>query len=656
MIEQKTLNAVLHTQKENDRYITFVEGKQDHRTISYKEIYERASMLLFDFQEAGLTVGDQVIILHKDNQTFVEVFWACVLGGMVPVPVAVGISDEHKAKLLRIFNKLERPHLFTSQEHLDRLTHFADNNHLHESLQILRNKTILADLMEDHEHSGELHASGEDDMAIIQFSSGSTSEPKGVVLTHKNIMTNLNSIAIGADFTKDDISLGWMPLTHDMGLIGFHLNMMAVGMSQCLMPTDLFSRRPLLWMEKVSELKATVTISPNFGYKHYLKALKNKTLENVDLSHVRLIFNGAEPISVELCEQFLETLKPVGLSREAMFTVYGLAEATLVVAFPKPGETYRAIYLDRHAMLMGDEASFVKADHADAVGFAIEGPAVTDMQIKITDAENASLAANCIGLVQMKGPSVTSGYYLDDEANRNALTGDGWFNTGDLGFLTDKNELVITGREKDIIFSNGLNYYPHDIEAVALQLQELELGKVVAYGVRQTGQDTDHLVVFILFRGETKDFIGIVRDVTRHINEQTGLEVEHVVPVRRIPKTTSGKLQRRLLGDDYLSGKYDEVLNEIQQHLSAAHTEQQGDLTETEYKLKSIFEDVVKDKTIDVEDNLFETGISSLSLTEVHQEIDNLYPGMVDITDMFEYQSIRELAGYLDGKLPSESS
>ncbi len=651
MIKHTTLNAALLAQQENKYGVTFVEGKQDHRSLSYKDLYARAMMLLFDFQEAGISVGDQLIILHKDNQTFVEAFWACVMGGIVPVPIAVGISDEHKGKLFRIFNKLERPHLFTTDEHFQRLTQFADTNNLHESLQVLKNKTLLSNLMESHEHRGKAHTPAEDETAFIQFSSGSTSEPKGVVLTHKNIMTNLNAIAVGANYTNNDISLSWMPLTHDMGLLGFHLNMIAVGMSQCLMPTDLFSRRPLLWMEKVSELKATVTCSPNFGYKHFLKAFQNKTIESLDLSHVRVIYNGAEPISVDLCEQFLEALKPFGLPRESMFTVYGLAEATLAVAFPTQGEVYRAIYLDRHALLMGDEVHVVKQDHSDAVGFAIEGPAVLDMHIKITDESNASLPANCIGLVQMRGPSVTSCYYLDAEANRNALTGDGWLNTGDLGFLTEHDELVITGREKDIIFSNGLNYYPHDIEAVALQLQELELGKVVAYGVRKPGQDTDQLIVFILFRADPKDFVGIVRDVTRHINEQTGLEVEQVIPVKRIPKTTSGKLQRRLLGDAYLNGEYDEVLAQISESLSAAHSEQQGDLSEVEFKLKSIFEEIIKEKTIDIQDNFFEMGISSLSLTEVHQEIDSQYPGIVDITDMFEYQSIKELALFIEEKL-----
>lgn len=650
MIAYQTLNDALLDQKDSSCAITFIEGKQDLRVLSYADLYERAMMQLYDLQEAGLRAGDHLIILHKDNQTFVQIFWACLFGGIIPVPVAVGISDEHRGKLFRIFNKLERPHLFTNQDTLDRLSHFAEHTHLHESLQVVKSKTVIADLLEDHEYRGSAHAPNAEDTAFIQFSSGSTSEPKGVVLTHSNIMSNINAINIGTNYTKADISLSWMPLTHDMGLLGFHLNMLALGISQCLMPTDLFSRRPLLWLDMVSELKATVTCSPNFGYKHYLKALRNKSPEGIDLSHVRVIYNGAEPISIDLCDQFLDTLAGVGLSKGSMFTVYGLAEATLAVAFPKPGEPYHAVYLDRHAMLMGDEVKFVAADHADAVVYAVEGQPVTDMQIKITDEVNATLPANCIGLVQIKGPSVTTGYYLDDEANKQALTGDGWLNTGDLGFLTDHNELVITGREKDIIFSNGLNYYPHDIEAVALQLQELELGKVVAYGVRQYGDDADQLLIFILFRGELSDFTGIVRDVTRHINEQTGLEVKHVIPVQRIPKTTSGKLQRRMLGDAYLNGEYDEALQQIKQLIDARKSEDTGGLSATEFKLKVIFDAAETDKTVGIHDNFFETGISSLTLTEIHQQLDETYPGLIDVTDLFEYQTIAELARFIDEK------
>ena len=650
MFDYPNLNAALTAQAKSDKWITFIEGKQDQRRVSYAQLCERASMLLFDFQEAGLQPGDQLIILQKDNQTFVEAFWACLFGGIVPVPIAVGISDEHRAKLFRVFTKLERPHLYTTQENLDRLNQFADQYGLNESMQTIRHKTLLSNLMEDHEERGAAHNPQLDDVCFIQFSSGSTSEPKGVVLTHRNVLVNLNAIAQGAGYTPDDISLSWMPLTHDMGLLGFHLNMIAVGMSQCLMPTDLFSRRPLLWMEKVSELKATVTCSPNFGYKHFLKALGNKSLEEVDLSHVRVIYNGAEPISIGLCQQFNQALAPYKLPDTAMFTVYGLAEATLAVAFPTPGVLYRAAYLDRHAMRMGDVVQFVSASHQDAVGFAIEGKPVLDMQVKISDDSNKTLMPNHIGLVQIKGPSVTAGYYLDEEANREALTGDGWLNTGDLGFLSNEGELVITGREKDIIFSNGQNYFPHDIETVALQLQELELGKVVAYGLRQANAQSDELLIFILYRAAISDFIGMARDIMRHINEQTGLEVAHVIPVNRIPKTTSGKLQRRLLGDAYLNGDYDEVIAQIQAQLDAVHVQDTGELTQTEFRIKSIFNEAVKDKPITVQDNVFETGISSLTLTEIHQQIDEVWPGVVDVTDMFEHQTIAELAAFIDSK------
>jgi len=650
MMNYSHLTEALTAQRSGNRGITFIEGKQDHRYLSYAELYDRALMHLHDFQQAGLTPGAQLIILHHDNQTFVEAFWACMLGGIVPVPVAIGISDEHRGKLFRIFNKLERPYLFTSREQLERLEHFARQHNLHESLHVVQSKTVLADTLESHAQRGRLHAPKPDDVAFIQFSSGSTSEPKGVVLTHRNIVTNINAIKVSGGFSAKDVSLSWMPLTHDMGLIGFHLHMLAIGINQCLVSTELFSRRPLLWFEKVSEFKVTVTCSPNFGYKHFLKALGNKTLDIGDLSHVRLIFNGAEPISIDICNQFLDVMQAYRLPRECMYTVYGLAEATLAVAFPRPGEPFRAVYLNRHRMRAGEAVQFVGQDHPDAVPHAVEGQPILDMAVKITDEANAALPPGHIGLVQIRGGSVTSGYYLDDEANRSALTGDGWLNTGDLGFLTEPGELVITGREKDIIFSNGLNYYPHDIEAVALQLQELELGKVVAYGLRRPNADTDDLLVFILFRADLKDFIGIVRDVIRHINEQTGLQVTRVIPVKRIPKTTSGKLQRRLLADAYLQGEYDTEIAEIDRLIAAAHAQASAGLSASEERLQAICRELIKDKTLSRDDNFFEIGISSLTLTEIHQKIDETWPGVVDITDIFDHQTLAELAAYIDAK------
>jgi len=649
----QTLGDTLQTHRTEQRSVTFISGKQQETVVSYSELYDRALCLLHHFQSKGMRVGDELIIFLRDNEKFVEAFWAAVLGGMVPVPVAVGISDEHKAKLFRIFDKLERPYLYTDTESLDRLSSYAFENALAETFKELNKKTIAVQSNLDMTRKGDMHEAKETDTAFIQFSSGSTSEPKGVVLTHKNLLTNMRAIAAGAKYTEQDVSLSWMPLTHDMGLIGFHLNMVLCNMSQCLIPTDLFSRRPLLWLQKASEKKANVLCSPNFGYKHLLKALGNKSLDDVDLSHVRLIYNGAEPISIDLCDEFLERMAAYGLKKETMFTVYGLAEASLAVAFPEYGKPYRAVSLSRLKINNGKPVEIVGNDAEGAVRFAIVGPAVQDCFIRITGVDGAELPEGTIGDIEMRGDNVTQGYYKNAQANQEAITKDGWLKTGDLGFMQNA-ELVITGRAKEIIFANGQNFYPHDLEFVLQQAGGFELGKLVACGVHRDESQKEELLVFVLYRNELQEFFGISKTVTRILNEQLGIEVTHVLPTKRIPKTTSGKIQRRAMGLAYLDGEYDDILAELSSSLTTGVPDSSNG-TNMEKQLKSIIDAVLEDKQIGLRDNFFELGISSLALAEIHQRIDDQYPGIIDVTDLFEYQTISEVASFMDDKFAQEN-
>ena len=654
MTKHTTLVEALNANATSNRSITFIEGKSVETTLTYADLEANALGLLHHLQEKGLSAGDEVILFLKNNQNFIEMFWACVLGGMVPVPIAPGISDEHKAKLMRVFNTLERPYLYTDEASWELLKKYVEGHAAQDAFKNIESKTLLPEQLVGREQKGVQHQPNPDDTAFIQFSSGSTSDPKGVVLTQRNLMTNIYAIAAGGGYTDTDVTLSWMPLTHDMGLIGFHLNMLVCNMSQCLMPTDLFSRRPLLWMQKASEHKANVLCSPNFGYKHFLKAMGDKTLEGVDLSHVRLIYNGAEPISTDLCDQFLDAMKAYGLKETTMFTVYGLAEATLAVAFPKRDIPYQSVYVDRKAMRMGDAVRIVDSSDVDAVSFAVVGYPVPDCEIKITNDNNETLGDDFVGDIQIKGPNVTAGYYKNPEANAKALTGDCWLNTGDLGFI-HQGQLTITGRSKDIIFAHGLNYYPHDLEDIVQQVESLELGKVVAYGVRRDQQQADELVLFILHRGDLEIFIPLAQQAAKLINEQVGLEVSQVIPVKRIPKTTSGKVQRRLLADDYLNGDFDDVLKEIAALQSAgSESVDEGDLTPLQQELKTIFKAVVTDKPLGLSDNFFDVGISSLALAEIHQRIDDAYPGVLDVVDLFEYQTIAEVAGFMEGKLAAQ--
>ncbi|MGH8267014.1 MAG: non-ribosomal peptide synthetase, partial [Steroidobacteraceae bacterium] len=417
-----------------------------------------------------------------------------------------------------------------------------------------------------------------------------------------------------------------------------------------LMPTELFIRRPLLWLTLASRLRATILCSPNFGYKHYLKVLGERGVEGLDLSAVRLIFNGAEPISVELCEEFLTRLAPARLARNSMYPVYGLAEASLAVSFPPLDAPLRSITLDRHRMNAGDPVQLLAAGDPQGLRLISEGKAIPYCRVRIADDADRELPEDRIGHVHMTGDNVTRGYYEDPEANAAAFTADGWLRTGDLG-LMHGGELYISGRAKEIIFVNGQNYYPHDLETIAQRAPGLELGKVVAAGVRARRGETEQLVVFVLHRGSLEDFLPLANQVARLINEQTGLEVAEVVPVKRIPKTTSGKIQRHALEQSYADGEFDAELTQLAALLGAQRGPAHRRRTELEEQLKSICDAALEGKRVDLHDNLFEVGASSLKLIEIHEQIDRLYPGQVDLTELFDFPTIAELAQHLQTKL-----
>jgi len=635
------LTQLLAEARTKDRQIRFIDGDKDESTVTFAELWDRSLALLGAFQARGIRAGDELVIFSKSNESFVVAFWAALLGGIVPVPVAVGISDEHRFKLFRILKQLDNGTLFTESDLLDRLRDFAADQGLDDVGEILAKRTALMSDVEPGAH-GDLHESSPDDLAFIQYSSGSTSDPKGVCLTHRNLCINIRAIVEGTNWMEDDISLSWMPLTHDMGLIGYHLSVMAAGMTHAVMDTNLFVRRPLLWMSKASELRATQLCSPNFGYKHFLKLFERKGLPDLDLSCVKLILNGAEPISVQLCEDFLQALAPHGLKRAAMFPVYGLAEATVGVTFGNPGDEYSHIVVHRHSLRVGEAYETTTADAADAVRFVKVGRPIRDVELRLTDDADQPVGAGIVGNVQLRGASVTERIYGDPEATAALFTDDGWLRTGDCGALVDE-QLVITGRSKDLIIVNGQNYYPHDIEEIAAGVEGLDLGKVVVAGSRTRDSQTEELLIFVLFRQSLDDFRRIARAVANIVGEHTGLEVDHVIPVRRIPKTTSGKVQRVKLLNAYLDGDYAEELQKLQPEQSAAVEHEDPLIAE----LMTICAEFAKERSIGPDDNLFEVGVSSLTLTEIVLAIDERYPGKLDISDLFDYPTLRQVADFL---------
>jgi acyl-CoA synthetase (AMP-forming)/AMP-acid ligase II/acyl carrier protein len=651
MIKYQTLPEMLDDRARGPGAIVYLEGEGAEKALKLSDLRRRALGILFHLQRIGAKQGDKLILHVSSNEQFIDAYWACLYGGIIPVPVAVGISDEHKHKLLRIAKQLGAPFLYTDKKLRERFATFAATSGDPEAWSALKPRTFLIEQLDDISREGTPAKVTASEMAFIQFSSGSTSEPKGVVLTHGNILANAEGSRQATGFTPDDVSLSWMPLTHDMGLIGFHLFMMYSGVRQHLMPTDLFVRRALMWLKWCSEKGVTVTCSPNFGYRHCLRALGDKTLEDTRLDKVRLLFNGAEPISVELAEEFLERMAPYGLKREAMFPVYGLAEASLAIAFPKAGSAYKFITVDRRSLGIGSQARFVAASEPTALKIICEGVAIPYAKVRLVDDAGAQVPPDVVGHLLIGGDNVTRGYFQNPEANAAAITPDGWLRTGDLA-LEHEGELYVTGRAKEIIFVNGQNYYPHDLEALLQSEPGLELGKVVAAGARMPGSPGDELVLFVLHRGDIKEFVGLATRATHLVNEHAGVEVARVVPVKRIPKTTSGKLQRNALAEALENGEFAAEIAAYDQAWSELHGHGRVAAGRIEQQLKGIVDDAMPGKNIDVDDNLFDVGASSLTLIQIHEKIDELYPGIVDLTELFDFPTIAELAKHLESKLP----
>lgn len=642
-----TLTDALDALASSPHGIHYIAGESSERRVAYTEMRARALGLLHHLQAAGARAGTQTIILVDGLAPFVDTFWACVLGRVTAVPLAPGNAEEHKAKFFRVLARLQSVTLASERRVFDRLRGYAAENGLTDRLAQLERHTVFLDEVSDISVPGIEHRATPDDVAFIQFSSGSTSEPKGVILTHRNLSTNIAAISRGVATRPDDASLSWMPLTHDMGLIGFHLAPLFEGADHWLMPTALFVRRPGLWMAKASEHRVSITCSPNFGYMHYLKSHDADRVAQLDLSRLRIIFNGAEPIAAKLCREFLAALAPAKLAPNVMFPVYGLAEASLAVSFPDVGAPLAVETFARGALGPGDQVRSVDAGAEDAVELVRVGKPVQGCEVRIADLQGNAVAPRTIGRILIRGDNVSPGYHGDAELTAASRTVDGFLDTGDLGTLIDA-ELVVTGRIKEILFIAGQNHYPQDIDLVLAQHAGIELGRAAAAGVRPPHATADDVVVFVLNKGdELSAFAQTARTVRRVVNERMGLPVAAVVPVRQFPKTTSGKIQRFALARAFEAGSYDDALAELarlDQHAATSETAAVGDL---EQALLAICQAALPGRKLSPDDNLFELGTGSLTLAQIYEKVEATYPGYLEVTDFFDYPTVRTMSKFL---------
>ncbi|PWW07332.1 acyl-CoA synthetase (AMP-forming)/AMP-acid ligase II [Paenibacillus cellulosilyticus] len=636
---------------ENDHQngLTFLKTGNHEHNVSYGQLYRRSSAVLAKLQQAGLKAGDQLILQIEDNEKFLYVFWACILGGIVAVPVTVGNNHEHNLKLFKIWAMLDQPYLVAYRDRVDTLRTFSAGRPEEAAMPQMMQSTLYAEeLVDERDESlssqAVIASPSEKDTAFIQFSSGSTGEPKGVVLSHENLIANLRAISIAFETTPNDSVFGWMPLTHDMGLIGCHLYPLYANINQISMQTWLFIRRPALWFQKAAEYRATILFATNFAYKFFLSSFKPAGKDQMDLRSARLLVTGAEPISPDIERDLLSVLQPYGLSERAICNVYGLAEATVGAAIPKVKSGLIEFLVDRRYLNIGNKIRECTQGDQHVLKLVDVGEAIEDCEIRIADVDGLVFEDDIIGHIQIRGKNVTKGYYKNPQATNKVMTSDGWLDTGDLGFMR-KGRLVITGRVKELIIIQGQNIYPHDIERLATEVDGIQLGDVAAVGSLNQERHEEELLLFIAYTKALEQFAPLALEVRKHILEATGLVVSKVIPIRKVPKTTSGKIQRIQLADRWSSGEFDDIYRRLSQEddhaLLPANAETE---TETEKTILAICRELLGARNLSLHDNFKDYGMSSMLLSKLFERLNEHYPGKLKLTDIFSYPTAYQIA------------
>jgi 1-acyl-sn-glycerol-3-phosphate acyltransferase len=539
-----TLVEVLewHAARSPERTHVLLYGEDEQaEAITYAGLLAAARRIATGLVSRGLQPQQAVALMLPTGRDYLACFFGALLAGGIPVPIYP------PARLAQI------------EDHLRRHARILDNAQAVFIVTVPQAKTVAALLREqapglkeivtpeelDAEPMSLLYRAAPDDIAFLQYTSGSTGDPKGVVLTHANLLANLRAMGPAFRVTSEDVFVSWLPLYHDMGLIGAWFGSLYFAMPLVLMSPLAFLARPARWAQAISRHRGTITAAPNFAYELCARKLDDAELAGLDLSSLRLALNGAEPVSPATLEAFIERFVPYGLQPEAITPVYGLAECSVGLAFP-PIERGPRIDAIRRDVFVGEKRAVPAAEgEAGTMLVPACGRALPGHEIRIVDAAGDELPDRQVGCLQFRGPSATRGYFRNPEATQR-LFRDGWLDSGDYAYMVE-GEIYLTGRVKDLIIRGGRNLYPYELEEAVGGISGIRKGCVAVFASTDSANATERLVVM----AETREQGEAAREALRRkINEAAidaiGMPADEIVlaPPHSVLKTSSGKIRR----------------------------------------------------------------------------------------------------------------
>lgn len=551
----------------NAQQILLYEDDERIRTITCCELLTRASAVAAELTARGVKPRDTVAIMLPTSAEFFFTFAGVLLAGAIPVPIYPPFRAdriaEYAARQSGILRNAEARLLVTFRE-AEGVARLLEPS-VPSLLGVVTADRLAASDGPPVPPSTELrpadnllHQARGSDIAFLQYTSGSTGNPKGVVLTHANLLANIRSMTSAVGVRAGDVAVSWLPLYHDMGLIGAWFVPLVNAIPLVVISPLAFLTRPERWLRAIHRHRGTLSPAPNFAYELCVRKIAEKDIEGLDLSSWRAALNGAEPVRAETVERFARKFEPYGFRRGALVAVYGLAESSLGVAAPAMGSGSRVDRIDRAPFESQGRAIPAAAGEHGVLAFVSAGRPLPGMEIRIVTTEGREADERIEGRLLFRGASATSGYYRNPEATRELVREDGWLDSGDLAYIAE-GDLFITGRAKDLIIKGGRNLYPHEIEEIAGRVAGVRSGCVVAFGAPDAASGTERLVV----AAEARDFSArdrIAQEITREVSDALGLppDVVEILPLHAIPKTSSGKLRRSETRRLYLEGKLSE--------------------------------------------------------------------------------------------------
>ncbi|MDH3220415.1 MAG: AMP-binding protein [Gammaproteobacteria bacterium] len=551
-----TLVEVLewHLQHNPERlHINILGDDNDVEGLTYRQLWQGAQQVAAGLQQSGVQSGETVAIMLPTGRDYFFSFFGILLTGAVPVPIYPPVRrsqlEDHLHRHGGILNNCAATLLITMPEAkvVARL--------LKSRVLSLREVVTVKDL--GSVSSPYLRPSiSADDIAFLQYTSGSTGNPKGVVLTHNNLLANIRAMGEAVAATSDDVFVSWLPLYHDMGLIGAWLGSMYFAVLLVVMSPLSFLSRPERWLWAIHRYRGSLSAAPNFGFEFCLLRLEDDAIDGLDLSSWRLAFNGAEPVSAESIDGFINRFEAFGFKAEAMMPVYGLAESSVGLAFPPLHRKPLIDRIKRDEFSQSGQAIPARPGDRTALQFVGCGHALSGHQIRIVDSDGKDLPERQQGGLLFRGPSTTSGYYRNPQATRALFAGD-WLDSGDLAYIAE-GEVFITGRNKDVIIRAGRNIYPPEVEEAVGNIDGIRKGCVVAFAARDRHYSTERLVILAETRVTDQETQRALKSRISEISSDLiGLPPDEVIiaPPHTVLKTSSGKVRRSACRELYEQNK-----------------------------------------------------------------------------------------------------